>query len=62
MHSGPPKTIWLSVGNAGTRHIVGLLRSRADRIKAFADNPRENMLVVQAKAGRATGHRLSPSG
>ena len=49
VHGAPPKVIWLSIGNAGTSYIGELLRTRADRIKSFADNPSESMLVLQAK-------------
>lgn len=49
VHGAPPKVIWLSIGNAGTWYIAELLRTRADRIKSFADNPDESLLVLQTR-------------
>ena len=47
LHGGPPKVVWLSVGNAGTDAIADLLdRRRADlaRLDASAD---ASLLVIE---------------
>jgi predicted nuclease of predicted toxin-antitoxin system len=43
----PPKVVWLSVGNAGTRAIGDLLQRSHERIIAFAENPEEGLLVLE---------------
>lgn len=43
----PPKVIWLSIGNAGTRAIVVLLRNHVHRIEAFATSSEEGLLVLE---------------
>ena len=43
----PPKVIWLSVGNAGTSAIAGLLRSTLARIQTFDGSPEAGLLVVE---------------
>lgn len=47
LYGPPPKVIWLSVGNAGTRVIADLLRSRISQILEFAEAPDEGLLVLE---------------
>lgn len=42
----PPKVVWLSVGNAGTRTIAHLLRARLVDLLRFDDDPDVGLLVV----------------
>jgi predicted nuclease of predicted toxin-antitoxin system len=46
LHGGPPKVIWLSVGNAGTAVIATLLNSKVHRIRTFLDTPDDHVLVL----------------
>ena len=41
----PPKVIWLSVGNGGTKLIANLLLKNSEQIKTFANNSTEGLLV-----------------
>lgn len=43
----PPKVIWLSVGNAGTEVIARLLVERLTRIRSFALDGVESVLIVE---------------
>ena len=43
----PPKIVWLSVGNAGTREVAELLRLRIAVIEGFAASPDEALLVIE---------------
>lgn len=43
----PPKIIWLSVGNAGTQRVAKLIESSTNRIRAFAENAEEALLVLK---------------
>jgi len=47
LYGPPPKIVWLSVGNADTVTIAGLLRSNRVRIEAFAEDPGEGLLVLE---------------
>ena len=42
----PPKVVWLSVGNDGTKVIAALLRSRVGDLLQFQDDPSTGLLVV----------------
>jgi predicted nuclease of predicted toxin-antitoxin system len=44
----PPKVIWLSVGNAGTDVIAGLLLENQERLTRFLADEEEGLLVLQA--------------
>ena len=47
LYGAPPKVVWLSVGNASTDAIAGLLdRHRAD-VEAFHAPPEESLLVLE---------------
>jgi predicted nuclease of predicted toxin-antitoxin system len=47
LYGAPPKVVWLSVGNASTNAIAGLLdRHRAD-VEAFHVPPEESLLVLE---------------
>ena len=48
LRGAPPKVIWLSVGNSGTRQIEALLIATADIVLEFLDHPDENMLVLRS--------------
>ena len=45
----PPKVVWLSVGNGGTKIIAELLLNNAEQIQNFVNNPIEGLLVLTAK-------------
>jgi predicted nuclease of predicted toxin-antitoxin system len=47
LHGPPPKVIWLSIGNAGTRAIVALLRKHVHTIEAFTTSSEEGLLVIE---------------
>ena len=42
----PPKVIWLSVGNGGTKLIASLLLKNSEQIKTFANHSNEALLVL----------------
>ena len=42
----PPKVIWLSVGNAGTKIIASLLRENVAQVEAFSQELEEGLLVL----------------
>lgn len=42
----PPKVVWLSVGNGGTKIIRELLLANIGEIKRFAENSEEGLLVL----------------
>jgi predicted nuclease of predicted toxin-antitoxin system len=46
LHGGPPKVIWLSVGNAGTEAILRFLRSQHAQIHAFETDAEASLLVL----------------
>lgn len=45
-YGAPPKTIWLSVGNAGTQWILSLLRQNIHQIERFGNQADEALLVL----------------
>ena len=44
----PPKVIWLSVGNGGTKIIKKILLDNTDEIKRFAEDATEGLLVLES--------------
>ncbi len=42
----PPKIIWLSIGNAGTKKISEVILKNLQKIKLFSNNPTEGLLVL----------------
>lgn len=50
LHGAPPKVIWLSVGNAGTDTIAGLLERSSSRIEQFAKSADDSLLVLRLVA------------
>jgi predicted nuclease of predicted toxin-antitoxin system len=48
LEGAPPKIIWLSVGNAGTAALAGLLRREHLRILAFEAEAESSLLVLAA--------------
>jgi len=47
LHGAPPKIIWLSVGNAGTAAIAGLLVQERSGIEAFAVAAEDSLLILR---------------
>ncbi|MCX6603468.1 MAG: DUF5615 family PIN-like protein [Acidobacteria bacterium] len=45
---GPPKVIWLRVGNCSTQFIVAMLQSASDSILAFGAQQEETCLIHAA--------------
>lgn len=43
---GPPKVIWLNVGNAGTSDVAALLLASLERIERFIADLDEGLLVL----------------
>ena len=50
LHGPPPKVVWLSVGNAGTRQIAALIRAGGRRLGVFDLDTGESLLVLEAPA------------
>jgi predicted nuclease of predicted toxin-antitoxin system len=48
LYGTPPKVIWLSVGNAGTDVIAGILLGNQERLSQFLADVEEGLLVLQA--------------
>ena|ERR1043166_16348 len=46
LHGAPPKVVLLRVGNVTTARLEHLLRLRADRVRQFALDPDEAVLIV----------------
>jgi predicted nuclease of predicted toxin-antitoxin system len=46
LEGAPPKIIWLSVGNAGTADLAGLLRRERVRILAFESELESSLIVL----------------
>ena len=47
LYGPPPKVIWLSVGNADTALIAGLLRRNKTRIMTFIEEHDAGLLVLE---------------
>lgn len=45
----PPKVIWLSVGNGGTKIIKDMVLKNTSEIKKFSENPSEALLILEKK-------------
>lgn len=50
VEGGPPKVIWLDVGNAGTDEIMGLVERERLRIDAFEGQPDAALLILSLGA------------
>ena len=48
LFGSPPKVIWLSVGNGGTRVIKELILENTMIIRDFSQDPSEGLLVLEA--------------
>jgi predicted nuclease of predicted toxin-antitoxin system len=48
LFGSPPKVIWLSVGNGGTKIIQELLLKNVEMIQNFSREPTESLLVLDA--------------
>jgi len=49
LFGSPPKVIWLSVGNGGTKIIKELLLKNVALIYNFSQEPTEGLLVLEAR-------------
>jgi len=47
LHGAPPKVIWLSVGNATTETILGVLNNGRSLIEGFVRNPEQSLLILE---------------
>ena len=47
LFGSPPKVIWLSVGNGGTKTIKDLLLKNSTVIQNFSQDPTEGLLVLE---------------
>ena len=45
----PPKVIWLSVGNSGTKKIADIILHNLENIKQFSKHPTEGLLTLSSK-------------
>ncbi len=52
LHGAPPKVIWLSVGNATTETILGVLNNGLSLIEAFVRDPEESLLILELSADK----------
>jgi predicted nuclease of predicted toxin-antitoxin system len=50
LHGAPPKVIWLSVGNATTETILGVLNNRRSLIEGFAQDLEASLLILELPA------------
>jgi predicted nuclease of predicted toxin-antitoxin system len=50
LYGHPPKVIWLSVGNTGTKIIAELIRSNINRIQIFVASD-DSLLVLELQEG-----------
>lgn len=46
LESGPPKLIWIRLGNCSTTDIEALLRSAHDTVRTFLENAEETCLIL----------------
>lgn len=46
LKGGPPKVIWLSIGNAGADAVAELLEQNIERIATFLTDAEESLLVI----------------
>jgi predicted nuclease of predicted toxin-antitoxin system len=51
LHGAPPKVVWLSVGNATTDTILGVLNESRSLIESFIGNAEESLLLLELPAG-----------
>ena len=49
LYGAPPKTVWLSVGNAGTNAIAQLIRSQIEALRAFELDPEQSLIVLELR-------------
>jgi predicted nuclease of predicted toxin-antitoxin system len=47
LEGGPPKVVWLQVGNAGTSAVAELLREQAARLRAFHEEDESSLLILR---------------
>jgi predicted nuclease of predicted toxin-antitoxin system len=52
LHGAPPKVIWLSVGNATTETILGVLNDGRSLIETFVQDPEESLLILELPADK----------
>lgn len=51
LHGAPPKVVWLSIGNVGTRVVAQLLREMRDGVHAFSEDPEAMSLSPSSVQG-----------
>jgi predicted nuclease of predicted toxin-antitoxin system len=47
LRGAPPKVVWLRIGNAPTKEVVGLLCSRKEDVESFVRDAETALLVIQ---------------
>lgn len=52
LYGGPPKVVWLRVGNCSTDEVEALLRRSAERISELANSLDTMLIVLLRPAGR----------
>ena len=53
LHGAPPKVVWLSVGNATTEQIAGLLTESRSRLESLERSTEESLLILELPKGAA---------
>jgi len=54
VYGGPPKVIWLRVGNCTSAEIEALLKRSKSAIEAFAESPQTTLVIFRNAAVRVT--------
>jgi predicted nuclease of predicted toxin-antitoxin system len=49
LRGAPPKVVWLRIGNAPTKAIVELPRSRTADVESFVRDPETSLLTIRAE-------------
>lgn len=49
LRGAPPKVVWLRIGNAPTRAVADLLRSRKTDVESFVREAETALLAIQAE-------------
>jgi predicted nuclease of predicted toxin-antitoxin system len=52
LYGGPPKVVWLRVGNCSADKVEALLRRSAERISELANSLETMLIVLSQRAGR----------
>jgi len=46
LYGPPPKVLWLTIGNSGTKHVVETLRRHGAKIEAFSQETETGLLIL----------------